>query len=497
MEGQNKIKWTVFFIVKSVDDSTNDLICMLKELREIKFDNNLSIVLCLHILAKNKHNVQNTESISEIENVQNIPPISNTKVNSGDEATILFYSFEEEPDEKDVYFNQLKFIKEDKNFDITNPRDLSSFFTESIKSEFAADRYMIFTWDHGASYGIFTDLVKSDKEKSENQASVTQSLIHQVVDFKQRSIPNIGIKSKAIKPLKNIPGNFLAKTPSNNGATSAEVSSQSMKPVLLTMEELAEAIKKSFGENKIDIVVMMNCYMQLFDAGYALRDRVKYLVAPETYIYFSGYNYKSIFSLLSRKPLMSTKKIASKIVSSFQYKGFDDIAAGNSAKASTALFATDLSCYSSMAGLIDELGQKLVEKLSNRKNELIMARCSIIPIDSGSPAIDFFNLLYNLRKTLGKHWARKLVFELRLTRHRLVVKSHIGDNYIPLAGRKFPSGITVFFPIQLGPVRASTAGNIFFKETAFFKSHNWGGFVVNNFENLGFEPKVINVLQPK
>ena len=54
--------------------------------------------------------------------------------------------------------------------------------------------------------------------------------------------------------------------------------------------------KQGFGGKKIEIILMMNCLMQIIDTGYALRDSTRYLIASQLAMDLSGYNYTAIFS---------------------------------------------------------------------------------------------------------------------------------------------------------------------------------------------------------
>src|SRR5215831_3571463 len=101
-------------------------------------------------------------------------------------------------------------------------------------------KVMLFTWDHGCAFGIFDPI--------------------------QYEIPTA-------RPIKSFPGTDM-----------------------LMIRELANAIKHSLV--KVDILVMMNCWMQSIETNDQLKDCVEVLVAPETSIDWLGYDYISIINTL-------------------------------------------------------------------------------------------------------------------------------------------------------------------------------------------------------
>jgi hypothetical protein len=68
---------------------------------------------------------------------------------------------------------------------------------------------------------------------------------------------------------------------------------------ILWIADLATALDRYLPDDTfIDVFLMTNCYMHLFDTGYALRKRVKYLVASEGFLSFWGYDFNKLFGYL-------------------------------------------------------------------------------------------------------------------------------------------------------------------------------------------------------
>ncbi len=89
---------------------------------------------------------------------------------------------------------------------------------------------------------------------------------------------------------------------------------------ILTNNELRSAIKESFG--KVDILMMMNCWMMNLDSIYTFTDVVDYLIAPPSDIDEPGYNnYEIINGINSKTTPDELSKLA---ISTFASSGFNN-----------------------------------------------------------------------------------------------------------------------------------------------------------------------------
>jgi hypothetical protein len=89
---------------------------------------------------------------------------------------------------------------------------------------------------------------------------------------------------------------------------------------MLWITELANALENSFGNRKIDILMMSNCFMQTFETGWILRNQVRYLVAPETVFKAYGYSFSGLLKVLNRNPGIKTKELLKTVIPDFIVK---------------------------------------------------------------------------------------------------------------------------------------------------------------------------------
>jgi hypothetical protein len=89
------------------------------------------------------------------------------------------------------------------------------------------------------------------------------------------------------------------------------------KAEILWMSDLAVFLQDVLQGEKIDLLVMMNCNMQLFENGFLLREAVKVLIGSETKMWVYGYDYKNILDRLSSQPAISNELLAKEIVEGY------------------------------------------------------------------------------------------------------------------------------------------------------------------------------------
>lgn len=415
-----KRKWTVFFLMKSVDAPPGYAIMLMQELRNIDFGDEISVILCINVI---KGLVQ-----ALLKSDPNLVPAHPDRTD-----TTIFVIIKKDKAKHPAYLNSLELLGQKDDFNMDDPDQLRIYFTKSILDKYPATRYMLFTWDHGNGYAIFRRATQNAGQLSTNRASGYLDIL-----------PAAGIV-----PLHNV----------------------------LTMDELAKTIKLSFGDKKIDLMVMLNCNMQSFDAGYALRHTVRYLVAPQSNMDFSGYNYTLFFRRVVKDPDESAKNLARCLVTSFSTRLYNPPIDGIVPRSTTALSANDLSTYSSLANCFDQLTSSLKINFSQIKPEIVMARAVTFPVNDLTHSVDFIHLLQNLRKTLGIKWEPKLVNRILSLHKKAIVEIYIGSYYSGKEETPSPSGFSVFFPLALGQTIGSDTLTIF-KEDSFTKEREWNTFVL-------------------
>ncbi|MET0392133.1 MAG: clostripain-related cysteine peptidase, partial [Chitinophagaceae bacterium] len=91
---------------------------------------------------------------------------------------------------------------------------------------------------------------------------------------------------------------------------------------VLGLHVLRSVITDSIGY--ADMLITMNCYMQLFETGYYLKGAVGVMVSPQTTMPFWGYNYVMLFRMLQGRPDLTVREIGRSICLYFAQKYYED-----------------------------------------------------------------------------------------------------------------------------------------------------------------------------
>ena len=300
------------------------------------------------------------------------------------------------------------------SFDISKAEDVQLFFTLA-NGLCPSKRNMVVTWDHGRGFGINPKLI---------------------------------IRRKSLLPRdEEITGD--------------------VNDSLLTVEELALALKNTFQKKQVDVILMMNCSMHVIDAGYALRNSVDYLVGSQPIMNFFGYNYPYIFQTLIGNPNISSRDLAKISVSSFPAKIYP-LTTSADLKASSAFFATDLKQYDFVVEQISQLSRHLSLRMSTLKADILSARAKCY-INEASNMIDFYSFLFELYKSNKFEDASHVISLLLSTKNLVVIESYVGESFKPTIppSNILPTGFSIYFPAAL-PTQAGD-----FMKTDFFRFTQW------------------------
>jgi len=194
---------------------------------------------------------------------------------------------------------------------INEPEPLA-FVLAQMQESIECDQSIVITWDHGSAYGIFYEPDKKRNIKAifsnyrENDIKEGESKFFNLTP----SAPLLNVfKQDILNKAIYISDNFIAKDP--NIFAQVEVD----KSKFLTMDELAMALKV-LPNSKADILLMVNCSMMTIDTQYALRDCVRYLIAPESFIHFQTFNFGEILKYLTNQPTITSEVLGEHIISS-------------------------------------------------------------------------------------------------------------------------------------------------------------------------------------
>jgi hypothetical protein len=282
--------------------------------------------------------------------------------------------------------NQLAHIDEKPDFDFGDPVYLEGYFREVILKPFKARHYLLFTFDHGNAFGTFPNGIVDNSNKQK----------------------------------------------------------------ILFMEELNQAIRFALQCKKIDVVIMVNCFMQSAMTGLALHRSVKYLVAPESDMDFSGYNYTSIFHLIANRKNLKGRALANHVVASFPKKVHSVYEDGVAIKNVTAVFAARLKFYHLLPGVIDQLVDALIS-LEPFPYRLITELRENLKLPSAHDLVDLYLFIKGLVKENVFTNCTFVPGTLFALRDMITEQQFIGRELCP-AGQpnqhRF-AGLSIYFPERI------------------------------------------------
>lgn len=293
-----------------------------------------------------------------------------------------------------------------KSSDFCKPRNMQSMF-RWIRDRYPYRRLLLSTWDHGSAFGIFN--------KTDKRLKVCGEL-HQAFTLQ-----------RVLKGLRNAP--HIAQ------------------PHCLGMEGLAKAIRGSFGV--ADVLLLRNCFMQLFDTGYTLHDVARYLVAFEGTMYFWTFDTDVLLGALGK----GTGPEGVKAICAAAVESFDVHNPYKHIRAQTGLFANDLSRYPALDALISQMTRILLT-LKGRREDILGCRATCSDLAAATDPGQFqlvdahrwFNQAGRLLVPRHREYQRLLKAFNRL-HEKTVIDSFIGDQIGK--GQFGASGFSLYFPSNL------------------------------------------------
>jgi hypothetical protein len=452
MNTQTKNNWTVFFLIRALSDVSKYAEDIITELLKKPKPDSISIIICINIKVN-----QIPDTYQRGDNPPNLG------------TTNLFYQVV-----NSEMKSKLSLIDELPCFDIRNEDDVAFFLRQGILQNNVADHYMIFTWDHGSPFAIFTG-----KDDNNTPLGEKASLSNEIV--------NCNYYNPLITHFRQweFYQSVMSQHLSVDHETLETYKRSKLEMGMLTVSELKNAIKWAFGKIKVDILVMGNCNLQFFDTGYELSSCVNYLVAFESYMYVENMlDYETILKTLTFEPVLSPKKIAQIIVSSFEIKANSDFVNGDNNKDIVALFANDLSWYPTMAKLIDDLANRMIEQLPVYRDKILNARkkCEYIKGRTKDYClIDFKAFLNSLFNELPAIFEGTIPF-FNYVLDKIILQSYVGS-YFQKRSEKLqcPSCFSIYFPADWG-IYDTVYQILYMNEigryaSSFVKEFRWDSFI--------------------
>jgi hypothetical protein len=242
---------------------------------------------------------------------------------------------------------------------------LTEFFVEHVKTPLSNNHgQIVMTWGHGAGFGLFPSFEKLSSLFA--HANLELDAGHKQLYGKMKSLLflqahlPINDSSLQIDKLQNgfsdlitLPHNdFLLHYIAPRGS-------------VLKLQVFREVLKKGIGQ--VDILITMNCYMQLFETGYYLKDVVDTMISPQTTIPFWGFNYEEFARLLNNNTVLTVEAICENVCIYFRQKYYNDymqaIIKQNHLKVlmpdEVAFSANKLSAYENVRLLLQKIFESL------------------------------------------------------------------------------------------------------------------------------------------
>ena len=348
----------------------------------------------------------------------------------------------------------LQRIRKVENTNITKPGIIITLFKETDKIS-QCDHRMLFTWDHGAIYGIFKQrdgLI--DKWSRSKKYQVVKKHIDgndEIVVLKGNQAYDRAWDEVNEKRAPFIP-NACDKVPT--------VSPNQLINEILTNEELTDAITDGFDNYQTDILIMMNCSMMNVNTTYALyrKNAVRYLIAPQSEINFPTFNYQQILTELYAntriKPFLLSRYIIQTLTHDRKYPRDSDFFSNMQF---WAILCVDVRQYAKIIFLINELILELTYLITTDKKTTIKDNLNCCyRFDSyrqhiSDCMIDIRTFLFLCKGVSDKLYELHCDFEDHL--NTFIVDSFIGPCLFPINNQSGefrsnlrPSGVSIFFP---------------------------------------------------
>ncbi|MBS1598392.1 MAG: hypothetical protein JST75_09200 [Bacteroidetes bacterium] len=264
-----------------------------------------------------------------------------------------------------------------KNFEIVNIGSaalLRQVLTDVKSGGYLLEHFLLFTWDHGAGFGIFW------------------------------GEPYILLSTQPTQRLVVTASDPVIQEPLEVDWDFGAIRKKVYKPNMLTVTEIKEALS-SLGK-KTDLIIMMNCFMQMIETGYELCEQVDYLVAPESVDFFKGYDYNRILNEIVKNPEISAKSLATIAVKTIETR-FESDLEWKKCLNELVVSSADLGVCNNLIEILNTAFSEILSEVEDRFDIISLLRTHCIDFSKGylcddkgnvdSSVLDFYiDLLYFL-----------------------------------------------------------------------------------------------------
>jgi len=260
--------------------------------------------------------------------------------------------------------------------------------------------------------------------------------------------------------------------------------------------EIREALRNE--ENKVDILMIMGCCMQILEFAHEIKNTSSYFIASEELIYFDGYNYIDTFSNLNEFPWMDPRQLAKRIIQETPLKENYTVFERNS----LAISCVNLDRSNEMVSSISDLADKIIsitEKYDSFWKLIRKARKQCRHFGEGSYKYSFIDLIWFFRmlhQALENDTEFSIIEEgkelkdlILKTSHdiqsKYIIESWIGNKRTPrlIDKRSFGGhGVGIYFPESKADHKKNEDLGLFFvRDNAnvnlFSENNKWNDFI--------------------
>jgi Clostripain family len=360
-----------------------------------------------------------------------------------------------------------------------------------VRQKFPSQKLMVGFFDHGSGFGIFEAVPGDAETAGDNSENGTGNSGEHLSGSAFRKKKGIFIPAALSRRRRS---SSKAATDKKEKSVLSKKLSKARKDVavtdMLTMEELSRAFRNGF-KRKVDVLVMVNCNMQMIETGYTLRNDVEYLVASETLFWIYGINYREVLFMIDSHPNISPRKVAEFCITTLEFR-YERI--GLKKNLSDVFFtALHLGKMNPVYELLDEISDSLKKAIPKEYNKLKKARNNGIELSQyKSPAEIkreyeaslFYDLIFFLKETGMQKAKISLLFR---SLRAAIVDAYAGEEFV--AGRKpLLNGVSVFLPFTKTDF-GNTYYRLFYKSGSPFRTDfsgtKWGEFITALAEKHG------------
>lgn len=329
-------------------------------------------------------------------------------------------------------------------------KDLGEAIANFLANDIAKDtRLMIINWGHGAGLGFFTS-------KKNNCTS--------------EETRNSGKKALAAKSfaLTYFPEIFNAEKKTDNN--------DKENLVILSAFELASIYKNGLKNRKAEILLNINCYVQMIEVGLEFCGIAEYMIAPQTSIPFTGINYEYLFHSMEKTPDVPSEIVIEYCLGRFEEKYAAENFVQNLKTRSGDPEISDVSIsairldeqnYTELINLIEAFACYLLKILNPEiigHIEQARANCETFGTNDEFGCIDLTYFLFNLNYLVQDPVINGFYQKLKIIRKSIVERIYYAsrENYSSIYSTRTiasPFFISIFFP-KLRPINLTIVGEL-------------------------------------